>query len=57
MKILHIQRSKPDETVRTLIRETSKGNDAMEVALFVEAVDYHRLVDEIFASDRVISWW
>ena len=57
MKILHIQRSKPDETVRKLIREISKGKDTKAIALFVEEVDYHRLGDEIFSNDRVICWW
>ena len=57
MTILHIQRTEPDDTVRILIREISKGQDYREIALFAEDVDYHRLIDEIFSSDRVISWW
>ncbi len=57
MMILHIQRSEPDDTVRKLIREVSKGRDSKEVSLCREAVDYDQLLEDIFTSDRVISWW
>jgi hypothetical protein len=57
MTILHIERTEPDDTVRVLIREISKGQDSKEVVLFTGETDYHRLIEEIFSSDRVISWW
>jgi hypothetical protein len=57
MKTLHILRSDPDDVSRVLIQGLSKDGGAKEVHLYDGPVDYARLVDEIFASDRVICWW
>jgi hypothetical protein len=57
MKTLHILRSEPDDVSRTLIQGLSKDGGAREVRLYAGPVDYARLVDDIFASDRVICWW
>ncbi len=57
MKLLNIIRSKPDEQVRLLVQETSKGKDAREVPLYDGQVDYDRLVKDIFEADKVICWW
>ena len=57
MKILHILRSEPNEMVRNFIGETSKNAESFEYPLYTEEVVYDQVVKEIFASDRVISWW
>jgi hypothetical protein len=57
MSILHILRSEPDPLVRRLIQAMSAGNEGREVALHREPVDYEKLVQLIFRSDRVICWW
>jgi hypothetical protein len=57
MRILHILRSEPDEMVRMFIREVSESEESMEVTLYQGEVDYQQLLKDIFASDRVISWW
>jgi len=57
VKILHILRSEPDEMVRMFIREISQGEDSVEIPLYRGEVDYDRVVEDIFDSDRVISWW
>jgi hypothetical protein len=57
MKTLHILRSEPDELVRRLIRGMSRGQDDREVPLHRDPVDYDRLVEDIFQSDKVICWW
>jgi hypothetical protein len=57
MKILHILRSEPDDMVALFIRETSQGQDARSFPLYQDPVDYDRLVQSIFDSDRVFSWW
>jgi hypothetical protein len=57
MKILHILRSEPDDMVALFIRETSQGHDARSFPLYQAPVDYDRLVQNIFDSDRVFSWW
>jgi hypothetical protein len=55
MKILHILRSKPDPLVRSLIAGLDESGRA--VPLEVGAVDYDRLVADIFESEKVICWW
>lgn len=57
MRVLHILRNEPDETVEKLIDGLSEDWDATVMPLFSCAVDWRRLVDDIFAHDRVISWW
>jgi len=57
MKLLQIMRSEPDEMVQTLIREASKDNESQEVSLYEGAVDYDRLIQDIFVSEQVICWW
>jgi hypothetical protein len=57
MKILHIMRTQPDDMVTLFIKETSQGHDTRSVQLYQDPVDYDRLVQEIFDSDRVFSWW
>jgi hypothetical protein len=59
MKILHILRSRPDDTVETLIRASTNGHQPKTVELyrFNEEMDWSRLVDDIFSHDKVISWW
>ncbi|MCP4604705.1 MAG: hypothetical protein GY847_29990 [Proteobacteria bacterium] len=57
MKILHIFRTEPDVLVRNFINEVSKEKESAEVPLYEEATDYDQLLEAIFESDRVISWW
>jgi len=57
MKILHILKSEPDATTRTLMELSSQGHETTEVPLYEEGVDYDRLVDLIFEYDKVITWW
>ncbi|HEY6004634.1 MAG TPA: hypothetical protein VIV57_17300 [Anaeromyxobacter sp.] len=57
MKVLHVLRSEPDEITRGLIDGMSRGGGGKEVALYEGRVDYDRLVQDIFQSDKVICWW
>lgn len=58
MRVLHILRSSPDETVEKLITYLSETDDETTVQpLFSVTVDWMRLVDDIFAHDKVICWW
>ncbi len=54
MKFLHILRSEPDAITTQLIAQLPGGT---VIALYKGAVDYDRLVAEIFAADRVVCWW
>jgi hypothetical protein len=56
MKILEILKSEPDETVSKMI-EVHKAEGDVKVVKLYEGADYDGLVDDIFASDKVISWW
>ncbi len=54
MKVLHIFRSRPVELVKQLV---AKFPGSTQVALYEGAIDYDKLVAEIFKSDKVICWW
>ena len=60
-KLLHILRSEPDETVQRLI-EAMSGDEGVTVAVLYRddiarvPVNWHRLVDDIFDSEKVICW-
>jgi hypothetical protein len=53
MKFLHILRSEPAAIAKLLI----PGMPGTTIALHHGAVDYDRLVAEIFQADKVICWW
>jgi hypothetical protein len=57
VKILHILRSEPDETVEKLTVAMSTENTASVVMLYEDPVDWPALVDKIFENDKVICWW
>ncbi|MDP2646240.1 MAG: hypothetical protein Q8P24_14965 [Desulfobacterales bacterium] len=57
MKTLHIMRSQPDEMVRMFVEGLGPGGQSSEFPLYGNNVNYDRLVEEIFESERVISWW
>lgn len=56
MKVLHILKSEPDEIVEEFI-EAFADEEVTTVPVFDGEVDWAGLVDEIFAADKVISWW
>ncbi|MBW2147312.1 MAG: hypothetical protein JRG73_02215 [Deltaproteobacteria bacterium] len=58
MKLLHIYKSKPDDTVLKLaeaLAESAEENH--EVRLYQGAANYRQLLELIFQYDRVICWW
>ena len=57
MKTLHILRSEPTSMTRDFIQATSKAGENEKFPFYGEDIDYDRLVNEIFSSDRVICWW
>ena len=61
-KVLHILKTEPDETVAGLIEALSKEDGVAVVSLYQDEVsgskvNWDRLVEDIFAYDRVICWW
>ena len=57
MKILHIYRSEPDQTVQKLVEIVSRERESESFQLYKENPNYDSLVDKIFAADQTISWW
>jgi len=59
MKILHIYKTEPDNTTKTLADIVSEGKEITEFPLYQGDPDYGRLIDLIFEHDHdnVISWW
>ena len=57
MKILHILRAAPDETVKDIVASTTTGDKSKTVELYSGKIDWSRLVDDIFSHDKVICWW
>jgi hypothetical protein len=56
MKILHILNDGPSELSDKIIDAQLKENEVKVVPLQKRDVSYEELVDEIFSSDRVVSW-
>lgn len=57
MKILFIYKSEPDDITKVLKDKVGEGNHVTEFNLFEKDPDYHKLLDLIFDSDKVITWW
>ena len=57
MTLLHIYKSQPDESTRSLVDIVSKNNDKREFILYDQEADYEKLVDQIFECDKIICWW
>ena len=57
MRVLHVLKNDPDETVEKLIDALSEDSESTVMPLFNRDVDWLRLVDDIFTHDRVICWW
>jgi hypothetical protein len=57
MKMLHILKSEPDDVTQTLMGILSEENETTTFALYEGNPDYEELVDLIFESDKVVTWW
>ena len=47
MKILHILRTEPDQTVKTIVASTTNGDKSKTAELYKGDIDWSRLVDDI----------
>ncbi len=57
MKILHIFRTEPDETVENIVKTTTNGDESKVLELYKGDIDWSRVVDDIFSHEKIISWW
>lgn len=58
--MLHILKTPPDDLQQALMATLSRGHESLQIPLFEQedtAVDYEELLDLIFESDEVVSWW
>ncbi len=56
MKILHILNDGPDTLSSQVISVQSKDHEVKVIDLSKKQMAYDAIVDEIFSSDKVISW-
>lgn len=56
MKILHLLKSLPDETVLKVIEMHKADNEVKVIELSKDNIQYENLVDDIFDCDKVFSW-
>ncbi len=57
MKLLHVLKSEPDETVKKLMKPLSAHNQVQEFKLFGENIDYDKFIELVFDNDKVVCWW
>ncbi len=57
MKILHIFRTEPDETVENIVKTATNGDESKVLELYKGDIDWSRVVDDIFSHEKMISWW
>jgi hypothetical protein len=56
MKVLHILKTEPDETIQELTGAFA-DDEVTIVPLYEGEVDWADVVDQIFAAEKVICWW
>ena len=58
MKILHILKSEPDDSINALISALGMPHgQASTVIRLDDSTNYEELIDIIFGHDKVITWW
>ena len=62
LKILHLLRSEPDDTVAELIATMGSQEGATVVSLYPDdvtgtQVDWRRIINDIMCHDTIICWW
>lgn len=57
MKLLHVLKSEPDDTVKALMTAFSEGNDVRHFEMYKGDVDYDQLIELVFENDKTICWW
>ena len=57
MKVLHILKSEPGESVERFSNFLATRHETSVVVLYEPTTDWDTLVDEIFGHDKVICWW
>lgn len=56
MKILHLLNDGPNELSSKIVGTQSKDHQVKVIDLSKKQMSYEAIIDEIFSSDKVISW-
>ncbi len=56
MKILHILKKAPDASTKKIIEVQASDNQSKVIDLTRGGIDYGKLVEDVFASDKVFCW-
>lgn len=56
MRILHLLADGPEKLPNQIVEAQSREHEVTVIDLSRRDVPYEKVVDEIFAQDRVISW-
>jgi len=56
MKILHIINNGQTDLTKKIIDAQSKDHEIKVIELSKKRISYEALVDDIFSSDKVVSW-
>ena len=57
MEYLYLLRTEPDDTVKELMVHLTDGDLSRVVRLYNGDVDWSKLVDDVMAAEKVVSWW
>jgi cobalamin biosynthesis protein CobT len=57
MKVLHVFKSVPDETINKLKSAFAQRDEVQEFDMYKGDVDYDELIELVFDNDKVICWW
>jgi hypothetical protein len=56
VKILHILKTTPDASTKKIIEVHQAGNEVKIIDLSKGGVSYEKLVQDVFAFDKIFCW-
>ena len=56
MKILYLLNKEPDATAKKIIELHKKSNEVKTIELFKGGVSYEKMLEDVFAYDKVFCW-
>lgn len=57
MEILHLVRSVPDAATEIMMEALSHQKRSVVIKLYEKNLDWDGILDAIFDSKRIVSWW
>ncbi len=56
MKVLHVLKSEPDETINKLM-DIISGEEKDVFVLYEDNVDWEKFIEQVFEYEKIICWW